>query len=436
LPLVVPVAGLAVVALAALGARVAAVGAVAIAIASLIAAQPRLQAYVDAGAPVFRAFQAMHTALPASPAPPVLRMHHQVWWGTQRAIEWYRPTWDIGPQPFPGDHEWLSVVDHFRGGGQRPVWFLAYIPRTDLAAFDPRTTRQLGRYEPPTSTRTLIGGTRLDSLSWWRLDRPGWMAATGWSLTPEIAGRALADRQGPQLQGADAYLLRSHASTVVMIGGRYLGPDNGPGALITATLDGQVVGEWAVGANPRWFVQWLDLPEGVPEGPGAYARLVVRATASGADVTVPVVGLEQFDAAAFNDYIYAFADGWHGQESDPAAALEWRWTTGRSALVVRGASTDLVLSLTGESPLKNFAEPAQVTVKAGDRVLKVFEPHGEADFSEQIALPAAALRDSSGRVTIETSRTFRPSDQGSADHRELGLRLFSVKISRPSAPQP
>lgn len=433
LPMVVPVAGLAVVGLAWLGLRAAAVGTTLIAVSSLVLAQPRLQAYSAAGSPVFRAFQAMQAARPPADLPPLVAMHHQVWWGVQRAIEWYRPVWDVGPQPFPGDHEWLDVVQHFRHGSARPVWFLAHLPRTDLAAFDPRTTTEAGRYVLPESLRTLIGGGRLDSLGWWRLERPGWMLGQGWALTPELAGRAAADREGPEVNGAAAFIRRFPGPATVMIGGRYLGDEAGPAAVVTATLEGRVVDQWRVSAAPRWFVHWIPLPDGVPDGDDLYARLVV--TAAGEGGASPRVGLEQFDAAPDDQFLYALADGWNELEDNPVAALQWRWTTARSAIVVRNTHDDLVLEIAGESPLKSFPTPPRVTVKAGDQPLATFSP--QEDFSERIALPAAALQQAGGRVTIETNETFRPSDKGSVDHRELGLRLYSIRITRPSSqPRP
>ena len=208
LPIVVPVAGLAVAALALVGPRTAMVGGLALTAVSLVVADARLSAFARGGAPVFRAFHDMQSILDSTPEPPLVKMHHQVWWGLRRVIDWYRPVWDLGPQPFPGDREWLDVVEHFRTGGTRPVWFLAHVPRTDLAAaFDSRTTTLSGRYEMTPQIRSLVGSSRLDSLNWWSIERPGWMLGPGWSLTPELAGMTSAD-DGQHRSGATAFILR------------------------------------------------------------------------------------------------------------------------------------------------------------------------------------------------------------------------------------
>src|SRR4029077_13903781 len=66
LPLVVPVAGLAGVGLSLAGTRVAGIGGTVAGVWGLVVIQPRLLAYANDGAPVFRAFQDMQAALPAT----------------------------------------------------------------------------------------------------------------------------------------------------------------------------------------------------------------------------------------------------------------------------------------------------------------------------------------------------------------------------------
>ena len=107
----------------------------------------------------------------------------------------------------------------------------------------------------------------------------------------------------------------------------------------------------------------------------------------------------------------------------------WRWTSDRSTIDIRGASSDLLLSLSGESPLKSFDRAPDVIVRAGDRELGRFHP--SADFLQTIDLPAVALAASSGKVTIETNLTFVPAERGSSpDRRRLGLRLYQIQVKR------
>jgi hypothetical protein len=426
LPLLVPVAGLAVVALTRFGRYPALGGGAALAIAAIVIVQPRLDAY-KAGAPVFLAMQDMHRSLPAER--PALRMHHQVWHGVQRLFEWYRPVWDVGPQPFPGDREWLGIVQHFESGSQQPIWFMADVSRTDLAAFDPRTTSLRGRYLFPPSLRTLIGGARLDSVDWWTIDAPGWMLGRGWSLTPELAG--VTERDAPRsvaVRSAQAFLRRTAAPMRMIVGGRYLGPDNGPAARVVVRVGDRALAEWTVSSEPRWFVQWIDVPAGALDGTGAYAPLTVDVSAAGGGMAPPV-GLEQFDAAGEDGTLYALIDGWNEAEEDPSTGLQWRWTSGKSTIEVRGPAVDRTLELSGESPLKSYDTAPTVTIRAGNRELAKLSP--AADFSESIAIPADALAPAGGLITIELDRTHSPSDKGSPDKRRLGLRLFSIRLRTP-----
>jgi hypothetical protein len=160
LPLVIPVAGLAVLGFAALRVPLLTAGAVAlVAGASLVIVQPKLEAYSLEGSAVFRAFQDMAHAASSMPDRPVLRMHHQVWWGVQRELDWFRPEWDMGPQPFPGSREWLTMVGEWAGGSTRPVWFLSDISRTDVALFDWRSRTLRGQYSLPADVRALHEAT-------------------------------------------------------------------------------------------------------------------------------------------------------------------------------------------------------------------------------------------------------------------------------------
>jgi hypothetical protein len=368
----------------------------------------------------------MQRRLPAAPNDaPVLHMHHQVWWGILRLLEWYRPVWDLGNVPFPGDREWLTLVREWQHGSTRSVWFLSDISRDDLVTFDPRARTLEGRYRQRPDVRGYIGGYRLDSLDWWTIRRPAWMLGTGWSLSPEMAGVASADRTGPHQQPAEAFLLRGQGPMRVMIGGRYFGP--GAAATLTADLDGREIARWRAAPDSPWFVQWIDLPDGAGEGADPYARLTVQAASDDPARPAPFVGLEQFDAAPVDGVIAAFAADWHEPEESRDTGQLWRWTSDRSTLIIKAPNRDLTLVVSGESPLRYFDHAPEVIVRAGD--VEVGRFHPDADFTWRIALPAAALAASSGRVTIETSLTFVPGDrEASPDRRRLGLRLFQVEV--------
>jgi hypothetical protein len=426
LPIIVPVTGLAVVGLHALGSR-AAVAAVAIAAAFGVAiTQPPLQARAHGGAEVFAGFRAMHRVLPDEPATPKLHLHHQVWWGVRRAIEWYLPAWPGAVPPHPGDREWLKVVEHWRTGRSEPVWFLSALNRTDLVLFDPRTTRLAGRYERPPAVHDLVGGARILGFEWWRLDRPGWMLGRGWALTPENAGMTAADGVWPQQRPAEGFLLRRSEPTRLVIGGRYFALPDPAQTSIVVELDDRRIAEWPAASEFPWFVHWIDLPDGVPPGATPYARLVVRVAAAGAN-RMPELGLEQFDAARAGEPMFAFASDWHEREGDPQSGRLWRWSSGRSTIEVRGAVRGATLVLGGDSPLRDFDRAPTVVVRAGDRELARFSP--SEDFVQRIAIPADALVQGAGEITVETDQTYSASERGqSADQRRLGLKITRVEL--------
>ncbi len=427
LPLVVPVAALAVIALSLLGTRVAIVSATAVTIWSLIVIQPRLLAYANDGAPVFRAFQDMQQALPSMSPPPTLRLHHQVFWGIRRVADWYRSFWDVGPLVHPGSREWLSVVDHFARGDAGVVWFLSDVTRNDLAMFDPRVVHRAGHYVLPAEIRQLVGGARLDSLDWWTIDPPGWMLGSGWALTPEIAGMTAEDHASPTERRAIAYLRRGSGPVRILIGGRDLARPEVPPGVLVIDIDGRPLDQIQVSSQSPWFTRWIDLPDGVPAATSAYATLGLRVMSVLPDQPAPFVGLEQFDAAPASSLMFALTDGWFELEEEPTTGRVWRWTSRQSGLDLKGWGPTTTLVLSGESPLRYFDHAPTVVVRAGEREVGRFQP--AADFTETFTVPADALEASGGHLTIETNLTFAPAERGqSADQRRLGLRLFQISL--------
>lgn len=429
LPLVVPIAGLAVIGLSMAGTRVAVIGGTAAAVWSLIVIQPRLLAYATEGAPIFRAFQDMQRALPNASPRPDLHMHHQVYWGIQRVADWYRPYWNPGTMTHPGSREWLGVIDHFVRGDDRPVWFLGDVTRNDMRLVDFRSRRLGGHYVLPAEIRQLVGGARLDSLDWWVIERPGWMLGAGWSLTPEIAGVTAQDGATPNLRPADAYVRRTSEPVRLLFGARDLDvdPRTTGAAVVTVDLDGRTIDQSQVNRGSPWLVRWIDLPAGVLAGPTPYARLTFHVSAAAPGEPAPVVGLEQFDAAPVGTLMWAFGDGWYEQEEVPANGRLWRWTSAKSVVEIKDWNTSTTLLLSGESPLRYYDHAPTVIVRAGETELRRFSP--STNFTESIPLPADALAISGGQVTIETNLTFSPFDRGqSADRRKLGLLMYSIDV--------
>jgi hypothetical protein len=429
LPLVVPIAGLTVAGLATLTRRFTAVPVAVLAAVSLYITQPRLEAYARDGAPVFRGLQDMIAALPAAPSPPLLTMHHQVWWGVQRALDWYRPVWDTGPLSHPGDREWLAIVDHWTSGSTQPVWFLTDLARTDIAAFDPRARVLRGHYEPAPDVRALMTSPRPESFNWWEIRQPRWMLGRGWSLTPELAGMTAMDTADPRQTPATAFVFREATAHQMLIGGRYLAGAGSPAGALSIALDGAPVKTLPVPQTPGWFADWIDLPPVAAPGTDRYSRLTVSVLSADPGRPAPPIALEQFDLATPDELMFALEEGWQEPEGDPRTGRLWRWTSGRSVIEIRAPSSDLVLTISGESPLKSFDHAPTVVVRAGDAELGRFRPM--ADFTQDIAIPAARRAASGGKVTIETDLTFVPAERGvSADRRTLGLRIYKVGIRR------
>ena len=103
----------------------------------------------------------------------------------------------------------------------------------------------------------------------------------------------------------------------------------------------------------------------------------------------------------------------------------WRWT-GASAQLRLVSSRTVVLHIRGESPVKYVGVPPTVRISAGSRTLVTYHP--AADFTWRITVPADALTEAHGVVTIETDRTYLPGPaEGTADTRKLGLRIFECR---------
>jgi hypothetical protein len=427
LPVVVPVAGLAVVGLALLGRHAATASTAAIAAAGLFLAQPVLVTYASEGAPIHRAFQDMIAARGAIAEVPVLQMHHQVWHGVRRPIDWFKPQWDVGSQPFPGDREFRALIAHWRQGGTQPVWFLSHLPRTDLFLFDPRSWTVRGRYTPDPRVLRLMGDdTRLDAVGWVDLRPPRWMLADGWALTTEITGMTEADKAWPHVRPAVGYLRRDRSPLLMKIGGRHHGPAGADAVRVALHVDGAPVGEWRVTPEEPWMIDWVELPQGVPDGAGPYAEMTVAVRPDGGGTVAPSFGLEQFDVAAPGEPIVAFLADWNEFEGDPGGRL-WRWSTNRSTVEIRNQAGDVTLTLEGESPLKYFDRAPTVVVRAGTVEVARFQP--AADFVQRITLADRDLRAAGGRVTIETDLVWVPAErEPSPDRRRLGLRLFRVDV--------
>jgi hypothetical protein len=430
LPLVPPVAWLAAMAMAGLARMTRQLATPVFAVLSTTAAGtavllsiPTLVDYGRQAHPAFSAVDDM-AAAGAAVAPPAVYSDYAVY----RAVQAAAPAW-LNPVPPVRQKEWLGPVQFFRNGDPRTVWFLGDPLRTDLALFDPASVAT-GKQVP---WRPLMypemGGVRPVGAVWHRLHPPGWMVGEGWSLTPEAGGRVRASGTGLNHGPIEAYIRRRAEPTTFFVGGLHLGGPADGGAEVAVTIDGAPVEAWTVTAEAagRPFVRFVRLPGGVPAGPGPYATLRLFARPLDPGRPVPEIAIRQFDLESDGGRpLMAFGDGWYEDEYSPETGQRWRWT-GASAQLRLIASRTVVLRIRGESPLKYVGAAPTVRVTAGRRTLATFRPAD--DFTQRVTVPADALNEANGIVTIETDRTYLPgAAEGTSDTRKLGLRVFECRV--------
>lgn len=421
IPLVVPVAWLAVRGFAVAGRLAMAAGGLGVVAASLAIAVPAVVAYGREGGPVFRAVDEVMAALARAPGPtPVLAMHHAV----GRSVRG-EPIARLALASPPG-REWTSLVDYWLQGGRAPAWYLVEPRRTDLALIDRHARRVRVPYRWPVDLPTLAGGARPQTIDWVEITAPGWFAADGWALTPEIAGATERDRRGPSRGGSVAWVRRRPGPAWLLVGGRNLGARGEPDVRFSLAIDGAVLHTWTASPDPGFFLHDMVLPAGRLGGDEGFARLSITAEAADGSARPVRAAVEQFDLQPTTRVVFGADQGWHEAEFAPMTGQLWRWTSERATLRVLappGEGVDVVLR--AESPLKYFATAPTVRLLAGERVLASVTASG--DLNWQVPVPADALAAAGGRLRVETSESFVPDERsGNGDRRRLGLRVYEV----------
>ena len=412
LPLVLPVAYLAVVAIDALGRRALAAAATAAIAASLWAAAPASADFRREGSPTFRMLDEVRQRA-SEPHP--LGMHAAF----RRAIDWAPPLPEGRLLETVHGYEWLRLIEHWRAHPDAPAWFAADPRRTDLALIDPAARRHIRAYrwsfiEPP-----YVGGARPGSADWFEFAPPGWMLDRGWALTAEVAGITTRERLGPHIRPSVAWIRTRAGDSTAIVGGRHVGTSGSPAVRLTVALDDAPLSTFEVTAG--FFVRRLDLPAGALAGAG-YRRLTVGAQPAG----VPVV-LEQFDLQSPGVPMMAFESGWHEPEYNLLAGKSWRWMSDRAVVWVRPAGRDITLRISGESPLRYFDRAPTLKVSVGDAVVAEFSP--AEDFSQDVVLADGLLSASAGRVVLTSDRHFVPGERdGTGDRRRLAVRVYTAEV--------
>jgi hypothetical protein len=418
LPLVVPVAYLAVRGASWLPRTPAMAVALALIVSSVAIDDRTLFAYARSEAPVFRMLgdmAARREAAGASFVSPVLAMHRREALDSRRPIQWvgdgFPPV--AARLASPPKHEWLELVRYWNGGGRQPVWFIADPLRSDLALirYHGRPVLYRWSFEPS----ILVGGSRPGEMDWHAIERPDWYLGEGWALTPETAGVAAEDHKGPGYGPISGWIGRWSSATL-MVGGRNLASD-GSAAHVSVAIDGREVD--AVDVAPGFFLRMLSVSPAAGAGSGDYAE--VRIVADRHDLAI-----EQIDAQPAGQVVFGFGDGWHEGEYNPATGQSWRWTSDQALLRVRAEGHAVALTLRGEI---EAASSSHVTIRAGGRVVGEFE--APRQFSRTVLIPADAVAGSEATIAIQSSAWYIPAESRwrSADHRRLGLKIYECAVS-------
>jgi hypothetical protein len=417
LPLVVPIAYLAVSGLRLLPYETGLAAAVGIAMFDAHIGGTSIAAYAREKAPAFRLLDDMAAAARSAPAPPVLATDRRNAFDFRRPLVW---AGDATPQiaralPAPPQHEWLEAVKYWNEGGRAPVWFVVDPMRTSI---DLVQHGEPSRYRWPLSHPVLVSGARPNEMDWYRVDRPEWYVGEGWSLTPEAAGVAAADRRGLAHGPIDGWISRDARGGVLMVGGRNF--DAAPSRLMVST-HGTTWSEIATVA-PGPFLHFMPVPAADSGSTTGYDGIKIAAFRPAA------IAIEQFDASAARPLL-GFGEGWQEQEFNPRTGVRWRWLSERGELQVRSRSPRVVLHIEGESPLTYFSRPSRLVVRSGGHV--VFDRPLAEDFALDVPIASAGEP-----IVLETDQAFSPADRSSrtADRRRLGLRIFKCELRASSQP--
>ncbi len=423
LPIVPPVVTLACAGLAVGSRGVQRAGTVALVAACLWIDLPLTALYARSPLPSELMIESMSAATPG----PGLAVVHS---GVAQLLRSGRalPQWMQAPG-YP--RAWGLARKYWEDGHTGEVWIAADLRRRDLLieqlpSIDP-TTRRFTAFRWPLSGARVWHGSRPTDVAWYRIGPPRWLLPAAWSITPggsmpDVPPRTLDQR------ALTAQVRRDPAPVRLLLGGRNLGQACDPPARVVAEVDGRRVADWEMAPGTQSQVTTFDWEHGIPAGPGPFAILVVKAEPVAGQSSMPRISLEQFNLQPPGRVVFGFSEGWHEPEQNPETRATWRWTSAEAAIKVIGAERDVVLRLAGESPRRYFDSAPEVAVRAGERTLR--REWVGADFDWSITVPVEVLRAAGGILSIETSRTFSPSERtNSPDRRRLGLRILACDVT-------
>ena len=421
LPIVVPVALLAVQGISLLPRNAAAVVCVAIAMFDAHVGGRSLAAYSRQPAPAFAMLADMRRAADRAPAAPVLAPDRRQSLDLRKPLVWMG---DSAPRfdrrlPAPPQHEWLQAVEYWNGGGRSSVWFVVD-PRRAAMAFVQHGEPIAYRWSIPQPV--LVSGTRPADMDWYRIERPDWYVGEGWALSPEFAGVATSDRRGLPFGPIDGWIRSAVLDGgALIIGGRNFEPSATVRVMIAA-------GAWSktLDVAPGFFMDAIRFPPSADAPRPDYTRLTLSA------LPPANVAVEQFDASPTRGGV-GFGSGWFEPELDHASGAPWRWVSGRAELSYMTGDGEWTLHIEGESPRKYYARDSRLAIRSEARTLVDTTVGG--DFTLEVPVPRAH---DPATLVVETDQTHVPAETGwrrTADRRRLGLRIFRCEL-RPRASAP
>jgi len=429
LPLVVPIAFLALCAIDYGRATATVLATTAVVGWSVALSFPATLAYGTRSSPAFRALiEAARPGVGPGEQSRIVGLHAVA----RRAVDWLQVAGAASGAEFtprrvlraPHGQEWLTLVQQWRSEPSSQIMFVADPRRTDLALLDPISRRRplefrWGFLEPP-----FVGGTRPGDSDLYSMLPPGWMLDRGWALTAEVAGVTARDGLGPHRKPSTAWVRARSEEATLLIGGRHLGAASDPPVQISLVLQSQPLETFDV--TPGFFSRRIALRPGLLAGSGYLPLEVSSRAATGSNAVIPVA-LEQFDVQSPGMPMIAVDEGWYEPEYNPRTARTWRWTSEKAVLWVRPIGRNVTLTVSGESPLKYFDPPPVVVISAGEREVARFTP--SSDFTQSVVLPADALAAADGRVVMTSDKFFVPAERGgSQDQRHLALRIYSYGL--------
>jgi hypothetical protein len=133
-----------------------------------------------------------------------------------------------------------------------------------------------------------------------------------------------------------------------------------------------------------------------------------------------------------------FAEGWsHVEIPDNTGTGEWHWSEQRGIIRMRNPRRASTFVLDVDQPVTSLPEPQKVEIRIGETILDAFIVTPGQRQLRRVPVSAGTLgNDDVLSLELAVDSTFVPAavQPGSADRRELGVRVFYAYLTSPSDP--